>query len=239
MRLSEYTDYTLRVLMYCAAHRQRLVTIGELAEHHGLSKNHLMKVVNDLARQGLIETTRGRGGGLRLLKAPETIRIGDVVRASETDFRLVECFDASTNACTLTPSCRLKHLFDAALQAYFKELDGATLADMIGPGTPRAAARRAGAVGAQAGGADRRVAPEANSRASQGGRAARLMRTGGRHEPQPSPATRAPASASRCRWRCWRPVTCACRASARPCVRLVPHLAAHGADPQAREAAVP
>ena len=130
MRLSEYTDYTLRVLMYCAAHRQRLVTIGELADQHGLSRNHLMKVVNDLARQGLIETTRGRGGGLRLLKEPAAIRIGDVVRASETDFRLVECFNPATNACTLSPSCRLKHLFDEALQGYFRALDGATLADM-------------------------------------------------------------------------------------------------------------
>ena len=131
MRLSEYTDYTLRVLMYCATHRQQRVTIGELAAHHGLSKNHLMKVVNDLARQGLIETTRGRGGGLRLLREPQAIGIGEVVRASETDFRLVECFDASTNLCTLTPSCRLKHLFDAALQAYFQALDGATLADLV------------------------------------------------------------------------------------------------------------
>jgi len=130
MRLSEYTDYTLRVLMYCARHRERLVTISELAEQHGLSKGHLMKVVNDLARQGLIETTRGRGGGLRLSKEPGMIRIGDVVRTSETDFRLVECFDASTNACTLTPDCRLKHLFDAALRGYFQALDGATLADL-------------------------------------------------------------------------------------------------------------
>jgi Rrf2 family nitric oxide-sensitive transcriptional repressor len=130
MRLSEYTDYTLRVLMYCAVHRERLVTIGELAEHHRLSKNHLMKVVNDLARQGLLETIRGRGGGLRLLAEPETIRIGDVVRATETDFRLVECFDATTNVCTLSPSCRLKHLFDDALAGYFKALDGATLADV-------------------------------------------------------------------------------------------------------------
>ena len=130
MRLSEYTDYTLRVLMYCAAHRDRLVTIGELAEQHGLSKNHLMKVVNDLARQGLLETTRGRGGGLRLLAEPDAIRIGDVVRATETDFRLVECFDAITNACTLSPSCRLKHLFGDALGAYFRALDGATLADV-------------------------------------------------------------------------------------------------------------
>ena len=92
-----------------------------------------MKVVNDLARQGLLETTRGRGGGLRLLKDPAAIRIGDVVRASETDFRLVECFDASTDLCTLTPSCRLMHLFEAALQAYFQALDGATLADIARP----------------------------------------------------------------------------------------------------------
>jgi Rrf2 family nitric oxide-sensitive transcriptional repressor len=138
MRLSEYTDYTLRVLMYCAAHRERLVTIAELAEHHRLSKNHLMKVVNDLAHRGLIETTRGRGGGLRLLAEPETIRIGDVVRATETDFRLVECFDADTDACTLSPNCRLKHLFGEALRGYFKALDGATLADMsTGPLGPK------------------------------------------------------------------------------------------------------
>ena len=81
MRLAEYTDYTLRVLMYCAARPRQLVTIGELAEHHALSKNHLMKIVNDLARQGVIATTRGRGGGLRLLKDPADIRVGDVVRA--------------------------------------------------------------------------------------------------------------------------------------------------------------
>jgi len=145
MRLTEYTDYTLRVLMFCAMHRDRLVTIGELAERHGLSKNHLMKVVNALARQGLIDTTRGRGGGLRLLVEPETVRIGDVVRASETDFRLVECFDPGTNACSLTPGCRLKHLFGDALQAYFTALDGATLADITAG--PPAATRRSTAGG--------------------------------------------------------------------------------------------
>ena len=136
MRLSEYTDYTLRVLMYCAVHRPRRVTIGELAEYHGLSKNHLMKVVNDLARQGLIETVRGRGGGLRLAMAPEQIRIGDVVRAAETDFRLVECFDAHTDRCTLTRSCRLQHVFHGAMQAFFETLDGATLADLVAVPTP-------------------------------------------------------------------------------------------------------
>ncbi|HSW24443.1 MAG TPA: Rrf2 family transcriptional regulator [Burkholderiaceae bacterium] len=133
MRLAEYTDYTLRVLMYCAANPEHLITIAELADQHGLSKNHLMKIVNDLARQGILETTRGRGGGLRLLKKPADIRVGDVVRASETDFRLVECFDRRTDTCTLTPSCRLKGVFGAALQAYFKELDAASLADITGP----------------------------------------------------------------------------------------------------------
>ena len=133
MRLAEYTDYTLRVLMYCAARPQQLVTISELAERHGVSRNHLMKIVTDLGRQGVLETTRGRGGGLRLLKDPSKVRIGDVVRASETDFRLVECFDPDTSSCTLSPSCRLKGVFDAALQAYFRVLDGMTLADLIEP----------------------------------------------------------------------------------------------------------
>lgn len=146
MRLAEYTDYTLRVLMYCAARPQQLVTISELAERHGVSRNHLMKIVTDLGRQGVLETTRGRGGGLRLLKDPARLRIGDVVRASETDFRLVECFDPKTNQCTLTSSCRLKALFRGALGAYFKELDGMTLADIVepvsAPATPRATSPR-------------------------------------------------------------------------------------------------
>jgi Rrf2 family nitric oxide-sensitive transcriptional repressor len=133
MRLADYTDYTLRVLMYCAANPDRLVTIAEIADDHAVSKNHLMKIVNDLARQGVLETTRGRGGGLRLLKPAEEIRIGDVVRAAETDFRLVECFDADTNTCTMTASCRMKHLLQGAMAAYFRELDGATLADLVEP----------------------------------------------------------------------------------------------------------
>jgi Rrf2 family nitric oxide-sensitive transcriptional repressor len=141
MRLAEYTDYTLRVLMYCAARPQQLVTISELADHHGVSRNHLMKIVTDLGRLGMLETTRGRGGGLRLLKEPAKIRVGDVVRASETDFRLVECFDPDTSRCTLAPSCRLKGLFDAALRAYFKELDGMTLAELVEPSSAPASGR--------------------------------------------------------------------------------------------------
>ena len=141
MRLTDYTDYTLRVLMFCALHPERSITIAELAESHAVSKNHLMKIVNDLARQGLLQTTRGRGGGLRLLKAASDIRIGDVVRRTETDFRMVECFDASHNACTLTAHCQLKQVFRTALQSYLAELDKVTLADIT---RARPASRRPG-----------------------------------------------------------------------------------------------
>ena len=133
MRLTDYTDYTLRVLMFCALNPERSVTIAELAASHAVSKNHLMKIVNDLARQGLLQTTRGRGGGLRLLKAAADINIGDVVRQSETDFRMVECFDASHNACTLTAQCQLKLVIRSALQGFLAELDKVTLADITQP----------------------------------------------------------------------------------------------------------
>ncbi len=133
MRLTDYTDYTLRVLMFCALNPDRSVTIAELAESHGISKNHLMKIVNDLANQGVLLTTRGRGGGLKLQKKPADICIGDVVRASETDFRMVECFDVNHNSCTLTAQCRLKNVFKTALQSYLAELDKVTLADITTP----------------------------------------------------------------------------------------------------------
>ena len=133
MRLSEYTDYTLRVLMCCAAQTERLLTIGEIAESLQVSKNNLMKIVNDLARQGMLETIRGRGGGIRLLQPAVSIRIGDVVRASETDFRMVECFDPNTDTCTLTPGCRLRGVLGRALAAWFAELDALTLADIAKP----------------------------------------------------------------------------------------------------------
>ncbi|MDO9284165.1 MAG: Rrf2 family transcriptional regulator [Aquabacterium sp.] len=169
MRLAEYTDYTLRVLMYCAARPQQSVTISELADHHGVSRNHLMKIVTDLGRLGMLATTRGRSGGLRLLMDPAKIRVGDVVRASETDFRLVECFDPDTSRCNLAPSCRLKGLFDAALHAYFKALDGMTLADLVEPssapvsGRPVSLRRRHGAVPVAMPGGLRRAARTAES----------------------------------------------------------------------------
>lgn len=133
MRLTQWTDYTLRVLMYCAARqkREQPVTITEIAEAHRISRSHLTKIVQQLGAQGLLETTRGRGGGMRLLKPAAEISVGAVVRACETDFHLVECFDTTLNDCRLNPGCRLKGVLEQALQSYFAVLDGATLADLV------------------------------------------------------------------------------------------------------------
>lgn len=142
MRLAEYTDYTLRVLIYCAAHRDRLVTIAEIADSHAVSKNHLMKIVNDLARQGVLATTRGRGGGMRLLKPASEISLGAVVRATESDFDMVECFNPVLNECRLSSHCHLKGVLGRATQSYLAVLDGVTLADLV----PQAAQPPSGAV---------------------------------------------------------------------------------------------
>ena len=133
MRLADYTDYSLRVLMYCAARPEDVVTIDELAQQHEVSRHHLTKIVTDLGRQGLLVTSRGRGGGVRIGKDPAQIRIGDVVRASESDFRLVECFDPGVNRCNLSSGCRLRGVLTGALQAFFRELDSVTLADLVAP----------------------------------------------------------------------------------------------------------
>jgi Rrf2 family nitric oxide-sensitive transcriptional repressor len=131
MRLTDYTDYTLRTLMYLALHRDRLTTIQEIASAYDISKNHLMKVVHRLSLAGLVDTVRGRNGGLRLGKAPEKIRIGAVVRSTEPDFTVVECFDQMKDQCVLSPSCALKNVLYTATLAYLQQLDGITLADIL------------------------------------------------------------------------------------------------------------
>ncbi len=135
MRLTQWTDYSLRMLMYCAIHqqRERPPTVGEISEVHGISRSHLTKIAMTLAGAGLLETTRGRGGGLRLLKPADQIRVGEVVRMTETDFNLVECFDAQSNSCNIVGSCRLKNLLSDALSAYLAVLDGVTVAELISP----------------------------------------------------------------------------------------------------------
>lgn len=135
MRLTQWTDYTLRVLMYCAAclDRSKPVTITEIAESYGISRSHLTKIVQQLAARGWLETTRGRGGGMRLLVSAKDIGLGDVVRATETDFAMVECFEPALNQCRLTQHCRLKGVLNQATQSYLAVLDGVTLADLVAP----------------------------------------------------------------------------------------------------------
>ncbi|WP_374408079.1 Rrf2 family transcriptional regulator [Hydrogenophaga sp.] len=147
MRLTQWTDYSLRVLMHCAAHEDRPqpTTISEVADAHGISRSHLTKIVMTLAAQGFIETTRGRGGGMRLLRPATTITVGEVVRKTETDFQHVECFNRETNRCRMNGQCGLKHVFGRALASYLGVLDQVTLADLVAP--PAAAAEGAAKTG--------------------------------------------------------------------------------------------
>jgi Rrf2 family nitric oxide-sensitive transcriptional repressor len=131
MRLTSFTDYSLRTLLYLAANRDRLVTIQDIADLHVISKNHLMKVVYQLGLAGLVETVRGRNGGLRLAKEPKEINIGALVRSTETDFFMAECFDRANDTCPLTPNCKLKHTLNAATKAFLAVLDQQTLEDML------------------------------------------------------------------------------------------------------------
>ena len=132
MKLTFYSDYSLRLLMYVSVKREALVTIQEVADAYGVSKNHLMKVAFELGRKGFLETVRGRGGGLRLARPPEKIGVGEVVRAMEEDFTMVECFDPKANQCVITGPCRLRGALSRALKAYFAVLDEYTLADLAG-----------------------------------------------------------------------------------------------------------
>jgi Rrf2 family nitric oxide-sensitive transcriptional repressor len=132
MKLTFYSDYSLRLLMYASVKRDALVTIQEVADAYGISKNHLMKVAFELGRKGFLETVRGRGGGLRLARPAEKIGVGEVVRAMEEDFTMVECFDPKANQCVITGPCRLRGALSRALKAYFAVLDEYTLADLAG-----------------------------------------------------------------------------------------------------------
>ena len=133
MRLTDYTDYALRVLMYLGTHPGRIVTTREIATAHGISKNHLTKIVHQLGASGLIETCRGRTGGIRLARAPERISLGTVVRLTEPDFDMVECFSPRANTCTLSALCSLKRILAQATGDYLARLDRSTLASLLPP----------------------------------------------------------------------------------------------------------
>lgn len=132
MQLTRYTDYSLRVLMFLGAKRNdELTTIQEISQVFGISKNHLMKITYDLSKKGYIESVRGRGGGIRLALQPCDINIGTLVRQTEDNLHLVECFDITKNMCAISSVCRLKGILNEALNAYFKVLDSFTLEQLL------------------------------------------------------------------------------------------------------------
>jgi len=133
MRLTTYTDYTLRTLMYLARAAPEKVTIDDVAGAYGISRNHIMKIVHDLGRAGYVVTERGRGGGVRLACEPASVNVGAVARWAEGDGALVECF-GSGNACCITSACVLRSALAEAREAFFTVLDGYTLAELTRPG---------------------------------------------------------------------------------------------------------
>lgn len=130
MRLTRYTDYGLRVLLYLGMKRGGLATVPEIAARYAISENHLTKIVHELGRLGHIRTVRGRNGGLALGREPADINIGALVREMEADMALVDCFEAG-NTCPITGVCRLQRLLGKALAAFLAVLDEVTLADLL------------------------------------------------------------------------------------------------------------
>lgn len=130
MKLSLFSDYSLRTLMYAAMTDNRF-QLDEVTAAYGISRNHLAKVVHQLGRLAYLDTQRGRGGGIRLARAAEDIRLGKLIRDTENQTVLVECFDAATNTCPLNGSCRLKGLLAEALGAFYSSLDRYTLHDLV------------------------------------------------------------------------------------------------------------
>ncbi len=131
MRLTTFSDYTLRVLMFLALSRDRLATIPEIAVAYEISENHLMKVVHQLARAGVVESVRGKGGGIRLALAPEEIRLGGIVRTSEGAAPIVECLSEDAATCRIAPVCKLSAVLARAFDALYATLDEYTLADLV------------------------------------------------------------------------------------------------------------
>lgn len=131
MHITRYTDYSLRVLIYLAIHTGKLVTINDIATSYGISKNHLMKIVQQLNVKGYILAVRGKNGGIKLNMMPAHINIGSLVREMEDETKLVECFGES-NQCIITPSCQLKQIFSQALESFYQTLDSYSLEDLTG-----------------------------------------------------------------------------------------------------------
>ena len=135
MQLTLHADYSLRILLYLTENPDRYVSTREISDAYRISRNHLVRVVQTLHANGFVEVSEGRSGGVKLARDPAAINLGQVVRKTEPNFRIVECFDMETNTCPIVPVCRLKGVLARALESFLAVLDGCTLSDLVR--TPR------------------------------------------------------------------------------------------------------
>ena len=131
MKLTQYSDLGFRLVMYLAICKDKLATIQEVSDRFAISKNHLVKISHELTKQGLIESVRGRNGGVRLALPPEKISLDMVLQATEDGFELVECFKSGANQCVISEACKLNSVLDEALEAFMGKLRRVTLADLV------------------------------------------------------------------------------------------------------------
>ncbi len=131
MRLTTFTDYTIRVLIFMGIHPEQSTTVGELAQRYDISRNHLTKVIHYLGQQGYIETQRGKGGGIKLAINPEDINIGKLIRDTEKHTALAECFNKGNCQCKILSACRLTGILREAQESFYRVLDKYTVADLI------------------------------------------------------------------------------------------------------------
>jgi Rrf2 family nitric oxide-sensitive transcriptional repressor len=131
MQLTQFTDYSLRVLIYLAIRNGETCTIAEIAESYNISKNHLMKIVHRLSQLGILKTLRGKGGGILLNLRPEQLNLGELVQKLEPNFFIVECFDSTNGKCVIAPVCQLKQVLGEATNSFIQTLEKYTLKDII------------------------------------------------------------------------------------------------------------
>lgn len=131
MQLTRFTDYSLRTLMYLVAHAEEKSSVKEISEYYGISRNHLVKVVHRLSQLGYIKTTKGKGGGIQIVKSAKKLKLGDLISELEPNMSMVECFDPQTNTCRITNTCQLKHCLFEATQNFVKTMNKYSLEDMV------------------------------------------------------------------------------------------------------------
>lgn len=140
MQLTLHSEYALRVLLYLGSRHGEIISTKEISSAFGISKNHLVRVIQTLGDASYLHVTPGRGGGVSLAMEPSLIRLGDVVRKAEPTFRIAECFDAERNTCVIAPVCSLKPVLTEALNS-FLTMDRYTLADLLAGGAQRKLSR--------------------------------------------------------------------------------------------------